>query len=74
MKKKQNIWFKKLRGSYIPSSWQGALLYIPFIAFLITVLVAAFRNQHSVSDAFYMIFPEFIAAAIVMTWIAKQKS
>jgi len=72
--KKKQPWFKKVRGSYLPCSWQGALTYVPFVAFLVTVLVAALRTQHSASDVFYMIFPQWVAAAVVMTWIASRKS
>jgi hypothetical protein len=74
MEKKAEKWFIKVRGSYLPNSWQGWLLYAPFIVFLITVLQAAIRNSHSASDAFYIVFPQWVAAAVVMTWIAKQKS
>ena len=75
MKKKQaKKWFIHVRGSYLPHSWEGWLSYIPFTAFLLTVLIAAIRTQHSVSDMFYMVFPQWVAAAVVMTWIAKQKS
>ena len=74
-KKKQSIaWFIKVRGSYLPQSWQAWLLYVPFVGFLLTVLLAAVRTQHSVSDMFYMIFPQWVAAAVVLTWIASQKS
>ena len=73
-KAKKGAWFVKVRGSYLPVSWQGWLTYIPFTIFLVTVLVAAVRTQHSVSDALYMIFPEWVAAAVVMTWLAARKS
>lgn len=49
-------------------------MYIPFCIFLATVYQAAVRGTHSASDAFYWIFPQWVAAAVVMTWIAKQKS
>jgi hypothetical protein len=74
MSKRNKKWFIKVRGSYLPNSWQAWILYIPFTGFLITVMVAAFRTQHSISDVFYMVFPQWVAAAVVMTWIAKQKS
>ena len=75
MKKKQTKkWFIKVRGSYLPNSWQAWVLYVPFTIFLVTVLVAAMRNEHSVSDMFYAIFPQWVAAAVVMTWIAARKS
>ncbi len=73
-KKKSNKWFVKVRGSYLPNSWQAWALYVPFTGFLVTVLVAAGRTQDSVSDMFYMIFPQWVATAVVMTWIASQRS
>lgn len=73
-KKKSAKWFVKVRGSYLPNSWQAWLLYVPFVIFLLTVFVAAVRTEHSVSDMFYMIFPQWVAAAVVMTWVASQKS
>lgn len=73
-KKTNKKWFKKVRGSYLPNSWQGWLTYVPFTGFLLTVLAAAIRNQHSVSDVFYAVFPQWVAAAVVMTWVASKKS
>lgn len=73
-KVKSKKWFIKVRGSYLPNSWQGWLLYIPFIAFLIAVVVSALRTQDSALHAFYMIFPQWVAAGVVMTWIASHKS
>jgi hypothetical protein len=73
-KKKSSKWFIKVRGSYLPNSWQAWALYVPFVGFLLTVLFAAVRTQDSVSYMFYMIFPQWVAAAVVMTWIAAQRS
>lgn len=73
-KKWPNKWFRKVRGSYLPCSWQGWLTYVPFTIFLLTVLFAAVRSEHSASDVFYAIFPQWVAAAVVMSWFASQKS
>jgi len=73
-KTKKDSWFIAVRGSYLPQSWQGWALYVPFVTFLLTVMQAAMRNQHSASDVFYAVFPQWVAAAVVMTWIAKLKS
>ena len=73
-KAKRGAWFVKVRGSYLPVSWQGWLTYVPFTGFLVTVVIAAARSEHSVSDAFYMVFPQWVAAAVVMTWLAARKS
>jgi hypothetical protein len=74
MKKKNNKWFIKVRGSYLPNSWQAWLLYIPFVAFLVWVLCFAIKTQDTVGEMILIIFPQYIAAAVVMTWIASKKS
>lgn len=71
-KKQRNIWFNKVRGSYLPCSWQGWLLYIPFILFLVVTLVEASRGNRSTAGILYFIFPQFIAATATMHWIAAR--
>ena len=73
-KVKKGAWFIKLRGSYIPVSWQGWLTYIPFVSYLTLVLVDATNGEHTALGAFYIIFPQWIAAAVVLTWLASKKS
>ncbi|MFO0882146.1 MAG: hypothetical protein U0491_01735 [Candidatus Saccharimonadales bacterium] len=73
-KHKKDAWFVRVRGSYLPCSWQGALTYIPMVAFLVTIMMSSIHNAHSVSDALYTIFPYFVCTAVVMHWIASVKS
>ena len=73
-KNTKKTWFIPVRGSYLPNSWQAWVLYIPFVSFLILVLLYAKHTQDTFSGAFFMAFPQWVCAAIVMTWIAKKKS
>jgi len=73
-KLKKGAWFYRVRGSYLPATWQAWLTYVPFTGFLVSVLVSAFRSEHSGSDIFYAVFPQWVAAAVVMTYIASRKS
>ena len=73
-KLKIGAWFHKVRGSYLPGSWQGWLTYIPFTAFLIWTLMWAIDTETSVAKVLFMVFPMWIAAAVVMTWLAASKS
>jgi hypothetical protein len=73
-KKKQKVWFTKVRGSYLPASWEGALTYIPFLAFLIASLIITVNNVTPLLLAVLLIFPQWVAVAVVMTWIATRKS
>lgn len=70
----KQAWFNKVRGSYLPCSWQGWALYLPFAAFLIITLIEAFRGGRSLAGSFYFIFPQYISALVVMHWIAAQTS
>ena len=73
-KLRKGAWFIKVRGSYLPYTLKGYLTYIPFVAFLIVVLVHVIHTEDTLSGALYMIFPEWVAAAVVMTWLASRKS
>lgn len=71
---KKGAWFVKIRGSYLPRSWQGWLSYVPYVYFLVITFLAVDRQSHSVSDTFVGIIPYWVSAAVVMTWIAAKKS
>jgi hypothetical protein len=47
---------------------------MPFTAYLIAVMVISIRANSSADDVFYAVFPQWVAAAVVMTWIAFNKS
>lgn len=69
-----STWFIKVRGSYLPNSWQGWLTYIPFIAYLITVMVVVIQQDSGWINKLMVIFVQYVAAAIVMTWVAANHS
>ena len=74
-KTRKGAWFVKTRGSFLPSSWQGWLLYIPFIGYLIFSEAAGlyYTNNNPVETTLIVV-PNWIAAVIVMTWLAKRTS
>jgi len=73
-KKIQKAWFKKTRGSYLPISWQGALLYVPMIYFVVMAFIVIDKNSHSVSDTLINWFPYLVCTGVVMHWIASKRS
>ena len=73
-KARKGAWFVAVRGSYLPVSWQGWLTYIPFIAYLIFSMQVAKDVTESVAAAVLVIVPNWVAATIVMTWLAKRTS
>jgi hypothetical protein len=86
---KNKPWFIKVRGSYLPCSWQGWLTYVPYV-YLIGYgfwhvigqdvwTCHAFgncvlRQQTIIANAVLTLIPYVVALVVVMTWIAKKKS
>jgi hypothetical protein len=52
----------------------GWLSYIPFIAYLMLVGIIADHNTASLALAILLIVPNWVAAAVVLTWFAARKS
>lgn len=71
---KKDVWFVSIRGSYLPANWKGALTYIPFVAYLVFAVVNCWQNTANVSQAILFIIPNWVSAAIVMTWLARRTS
>jgi len=74
LKVRKGAWFVRVRGSYLPVSWQGWLTYIPYVAYLVYTIVVAFAYTGNTWKAILWIVPNAVAAGVIMTWIAKQKS
>jgi hypothetical protein len=70
----KNAWFVAVRGSYLPVSWKGWLTYIPFVAYVAYSTVIAFGYTGNTLKAIVWVVPNWIAAAVIMTWLAKITS
>lgn len=64
----------RVRGSYLPVTCQGWLTYIPFTAYLMYSLIVAFAYAGNNLKAVLWIVPNWVAAAVIMTWVAHRKS
>lgn len=71
---KKGAWFVPVRGSYLPATAIGWLLYLPYLAYLVFAFVIGWRDINSVGNTILFILPNWIAAAAVMSWIASRKS
>lgn len=74
MKHKSSAWFIKVRGSYLPCSWQGWSLYAIYAAYILGIVAYVVANNYDKLQAVFWVFPNWVAALVVMTWIAKAKS
>jgi hypothetical protein len=73
-KRKKGAWFVAVRGSYLPVSWQGWLSYLPYIFYLVFSMEAAKYVTDSLLAAVLIIVPNWVAATIAMTWLARRTS
>ena len=71
---KKGAWFVAIRGSYLPVSWEGWLTYFPFAAYLLFSLYFGFDQTDSTAKAILFVVPNWVAAAVAMTWLAKRTS
>jgi hypothetical protein len=74
LKAKKGAWFVPLRGSYLPVSWQGWFLYVPFLLYIILVFLLVFQDSRPITSQLVILVPYLVSGLIVMTWVAKQKS
>jgi hypothetical protein len=74
VKKKKQKWFVPLRGSYLPASRAGWLTYIPFVGYLVCALLAGLHETSSYVAAALFVVPNWVAAAVVMTYVAARHS
>jgi len=70
---KKSKWFIRVRGSYLPNSWQGWLTYIPFVAYLVIVAIVSWHRLDHVLAVLF-IFVSWVVAVAIETWVAKRTS
>ncbi len=73
-KVKRNKWFIKVRGSYLPSTSQGWLLYIPYLSFLAFSFILAYELVIPVVVSIYLIVVQWAFAYYFMTSVARKHS
>jgi hypothetical protein len=67
-------WFVATRGSYLPKTWQAVLMYLVYLAYIIWILVYVLINHYSFWPAVFILVPNWVVAALVITIIAQKES
>lgn len=70
----KTVWFKKMGGFFFPISVLGWIITLLMGFLLATVILAANRNAHSVSDMLYGIFPYAVCCFYLVNWIGSNTS
>jgi hypothetical protein len=65
-------WFRKVGWIYLPTSWQGAIVAVAFLAFCVHIFLFVDGKSHSVSDTLYGIFPFIVPAFLMYVWIGSE--
>ena len=73
-KRGRSYWFRPLHRSYIPQTWQGWLLYLPYIGFMLWAATYATQVIGNNWYAYFCVATQWIAAAAIMTVIAARTS
>ena len=72
--KNNMLWFRKVRGSYLPVSWQGALLYIPYIFYIVDATVLTLdMDVIGIAKAYFIIL-QAVFATTLLTLVAQRTS
>lgn len=66
--------YKNTKLIHLPINLGGVIIDILALLFVATVVMAANRNSHSVSDMLYMIFPFAVTTFLFREWLAARLS
>jgi hypothetical protein len=72
--KNKHVWFIPVRGSYLPASKTGWLLWLLFLEYLIFSALYGLKYADKISVAVVFILYNWLAATIFMTWLAARNS
>ncbi|GEM_PF-2014972 len=64
--------YKNSKVIHIPNSLAAFVIDAILLIFIFTVLIAANRSIHSVSDMFYAVFPYIVPAFLFREWLASK--
>jgi len=73
-KNNSSIWFRKVRGSYLPNSVIGLGVYLLYVAYIVVVGVEWYRLGHSGWVLLTTVVPVVVVAAFITQAIASKHS
>jgi hypothetical protein len=68
----KQVWFKKAGWVYLPVSIMGVIVTLLAVTFMVSVMMAANRNVHSITDESYEIFVYATCTAFWWKWVAEK--
>ncbi len=74
IKRKNKAWFKPVRRSYLPASWQGLVIYLIYVAYIVTVPIVWYQKGHYLWSLLFEVIPLVIAGELLTQFIASNNS
>lgn len=69
-----SIWFRKVRGSYLPASFIGLIIYLLYVAYIVAVGIEWYRIGHDYWTLLTAVIPVVVVAAVIVQVIASRRS
>lgn len=73
-KVKRGVWYRRVRGSYLPASPEGTLLQLVLLLVALFVVIAAVYDTRDVLTVGVSALLQLVGLGALFTWIAQQKS
>jgi hypothetical protein len=73
-KTKHQAWFVHIRNSYLPSSWQGLVIYLIYVGYIISIPVVWYKNGHYLWQLLTTVIPLIIAGVLLTQYVASKNS
>ena len=73
-KKNTSIWFRKIRGSYLPVNFIGLAIYLLYLGYIVVLAYDWYRLGYHVWPLLTSVIPLVVLAAIVTQYIASRHS
>ncbi len=73
-KAKKGAWFVRLRGSYLPCSWQGLVIYFVYTVYVVALPVVWYYDGHEAWRLLTFVIPLMCGAALITQYVASKTS
>ena len=73
-KNRNKNWFIAVRGSYLPSSFMGMIIYLLYVAYVVALVIGWYINGHDYWTLLINVIPLSIGAMLITQYIASKHS
>lgn len=73
-KLKEDVWFRRVRGSYLPCSKKGWITYAAAIVYILLPFWPDIMGHQTMVYVMTSFVTRLVLAGLVLTYIAKKKS